>query len=49
MDGGRGCTTVFVECGMCKQVLIPDDFSHHKDSHDQTLPTAADFPHLPRK
>lgn len=42
VDGGRGCTTLFAVCGMCKQVLCQEDYSKHMEIHDEV----ADFPSL---
>ncbi|XP_071515954.1 E3 ubiquitin-protein ligase ZNF598 [Panulirus ornatus] len=43
LDGGRGCATLFAVCAVCQQVLNQEDFSHHMETHDQTI---ADFPSL---
>lgn len=43
VDGGRGCTTLFAVCVVCRQVLSQGDFAQHMELHDNT---AMDFPSL---
>ncbi|XP_045130034.1 E3 ubiquitin-protein ligase ZNF598-like [Portunus trituberculatus] len=43
VDGGRGCSTLFAVCVVCRQVLSQGDFAQHMELHDNV---AADFPSL---